>query len=160
MKKENQIPAMLEEPIGLYITKFHGILSLLGFSKAQEVYEKFDFIKLIRKGISRKSLDHLMDATGISTLEMAQIFHTSDRTLRRYTADTILNAEQSERAIELAKLYTRGEEVFESLDRFKIWMDTSILALNNEKPKAFLDTSLGIELLMEELGRIEHGIFA
>ncbi len=71
-----------------------------------------------------------------------------------------LNAEQSERVIELAKLYSRGEEVFDSLDAFKEWMDNRIMALGNKKPKEFLDTSLGIEMLMNELGRIEQGIFA
>jgi uncharacterized protein (DUF2384 family) len=32
--------------------------------------------------------------------------------------------------------------------------------LGNIKPKELLDTSLGIEILMNELGKIEHGIFA
>jgi putative toxin-antitoxin system antitoxin component (TIGR02293 family) len=101
-----------------------------------------------------------MKNTGISALEMSDILHTTDRTLRRYTEDTVLNPEQSERALEIARLYTRGTEVFESLDGFKEWMNSSVVALGSKKPKEFLDTSLGIEILMEELGRIEHGIFA
>ena len=67
---------------------------------------------------------------------------------------------KSEKALEITQLYSRGEEVFGSLILFEKWMDTSTAALGNKKPKAFLDTSLGIEILMEELGRIEHGIFA
>jgi putative toxin-antitoxin system antitoxin component (TIGR02293 family) len=121
---------------------------------------KYDFIDLIRKGVSRKALDFLMETTGITPLEMAAIMHTSDRTLRRYTASKLLNPEQSERVIELARLYSRGEEVFGSLDAFKEWIESNVIALGNKKPKEFFDTSLGIELLMEELGRIEHGIFA
>lgn len=91
---------------------------------------------------------------------MANILHTTDRTLRRYTAKQKLNPEQSERLIEMAKLYTRGEDVFESLENFKTWMATPVAALGNKQPKDFLDTSMGIQLLMDELGRIEHGIFA
>lgn len=124
------------------------------------VTDEYQFIELIRKGVARKSLDHLMQATGITPVEMAAIMHTSDRTLRRYTPATLLNAEQSERVIELARLYSRGEEVFGSLEAFKTWMESAVLALGNQKPKAFLDTSLGIELLMDELGKIEHGVFA
>jgi putative toxin-antitoxin system antitoxin component (TIGR02293 family) len=62
--------------------------------------------------------------------------------------------------IELAKIYSRGEEVFGTLDAFREWMQSSVRALGDKRPREFLDTSIGIEMLMEELGRIEHGIFA
>jgi uncharacterized protein (DUF2384 family) len=39
-------------------------------------------------------------------------------------------------------------------------MDANVPALGGQKPKSFLDTSLGISMLMAELGRIEHGVFA
>jgi len=124
------------------------------------IKEEQDFIPLIKKGIPRKSLDYLMLNTGLSAPEIASIIHTSDRTLRRYKPSKLLNPEQSERVVELARLYSRGEEVFGGLDRFKEWMGSTVMSLGNKIPKNFLDTSLGIELLMDELGRIEHGIFA
>ena len=107
-----------------------------------------------------QTLLHLIKTTDISASEIASILHTSERTLRRYTTETLLNPEQSERIIELARLFSRGSEVFGSLDNFKTWMNSTIVALGNIKPKELLDTSLGIEILQEELGRIEHGIFA
>ena len=97
---------------------------------------------------------------GFTTTEIAQIIHTSDRTLRRYTPGQKLDAEQSERVLELARLYCRGEVVFGTIEHFKKWMDREVMALGDQKPKTFLDTSLGIEMLMDELGRIEHGVFA
>lgn len=124
------------------------------------VQNKTDLISLVRTGVSKKSLDHILSATDITALEMADIIHTTDRTLRRYTSSHLLNPEQSERIIELATLYARGEEVFESLDAFKLWMNTPVMALDNKKPKTFLDTSIGIDFLLTELGRIEHGVFA
>jgi putative toxin-antitoxin system antitoxin component (TIGR02293 family) len=169
MKKyslEQQQILAAEEPMAVYSTSgaVGASLNLLGgsdvFKGKTEITGKFDYLNIIRKGLSRKSLDYLMKNTGISALEMSDILHTTDRTLRRYTEDTVLNPEQSERALEIARLYTRGTEVFESLDGFKEWMNSSVVALGSKKPKEFLDTSLGIEILMEELGRIEHGIFA
>ena len=109
---------------------------------------------------AKKALDNLINITGISSAEMSAIMRTSERTLRRYSPKQKLNAEQSERVIELAKIYSRGEQVFGTLDAFKEWMNGSVMALGNKKPKEFLDTSMGIEMLMDELGRIEHGIFA
>ncbi|MEJ0103504.1 MAG: antitoxin Xre-like helix-turn-helix domain-containing protein [Bacteroidota bacterium] len=118
------------------------------------------FIQCIREGVPKKALDSLIDITGISNIEISAIIRTSDRTLRRYSPKQKLNAEQSERVIELAKIYSRGEEVFGTLDAFKEWMNGSVMALGNKRPKEFLDTSMGIEMLMDELGRIEYGIFA
>ena len=102
----------------------------------------------------------LMDIADISLNEMASIVHTSDRTLRRYTSQQNLSQEQSERVVEMARLYSRGEEVFGTLDKFRQWKDATLLPFGNKKPKAFLDTSLGIGMIMDELGRIEHGILA
>ena len=117
-------------------------------------------LKLIRGGLTRGSLDTLMKKTGLDIYELADILEVTDRTLRRYTAEEVLNKRLSERALEIAKLYSRGEEVFGDAPSFKQWMDTEVPALGHQKPKSFLDTSLGIQMLMDELGRIEHGVFA
>ena len=134
-----------------------GVASSVPFNAVQNVA---DFIHCIRAGVPKKALDNLVEVTGLGNAEMAGIVRTSERTLRRYSAKQKLNAEQSERVIELAKVYSRGEEVFGSLDAFREWMNGVVLALGNKKPKELLDTSLGIEMIMDELGRIEHGIFA
>jgi len=60
----------------------------------------------------------------------------------------------------MAKLYSRGEEVFGNMEKFREWMNTVLLPFGNKKPKEFLDTSLGIRMILDELGRIEHGILA
>ena len=119
-----------------------------------------NFIAAIRKGVTKRSIHKLMEVTGITPTEMASIIRLSDRTLRRYKSQTLLNPEQSEKVVELARLYSRGEEAFGNLENFKEWMNSTVMALGNKKPKEFLDTSLGIDILMDELGRIEHGIFA
>jgi len=135
---------------------FLGMEGRKGFS----ITDFSDFISVIRKGVSKKAMDKLMEITGIAAKEMASIMRLSDRTLRRYNSQTLLNPEQSERVIELARLYSRGEQVFGNLESFKEWMNSTVMALGNKKPKEFLDTSLGINILMDELGKIEHGIFA
>lgn len=143
-----------------YVKRAIALLGLSSVKPFNEVENVNDFIHCIREGVPRQALDSLLNVTGITTNEITNIIRTSDRTLRRYTAKQKLNAEQSERVIEVAKLYSRGEEVFGTLDAFKEWMNSTVMALGNKKPKEFLDTSLGIEMLMDELGRIEQGIFA
>ncbi len=136
------------------------IMGMTGIQPFTDVINENDFISVIRDGVPKKALDHLLSITGITTGEVSGIIRISDRTLRRYTSKQKLSPVQSEKIIELARLYSRGEEVFGTLGRFREWMDDTVMALGNKTPKAFLDTSLGIEMLMDELGRIEQGIFA
>ncbi|MCF8448631.1 MAG: DUF2384 domain-containing protein [Taibaiella sp.] len=137
-----------------------GIMGMNGKKDFASIRNENDFIDIIRSGIPRQVMDHLMLVADISLSEMAAITHTSDRTLRRYTPNQKLSQEQSERMIELARLYTRGEEVFGTLADFRQWMDTKLIPFGDKKPKEYLDTSLGIGIIMEELGRIQYGIFA
>ncbi|AHF16608.1 type II RES/Xre toxin-antitoxin system antitoxin [Niabella soli] len=167
-KSPKEQPAnVLQEPAVAYgiaqSRQVRNSLSLMGLADIaayKTIQSTTDFIERIREGLPKKALDHLSEIAGLTDIEMAGIIHTSDRTLRRYAASQKLNAEQSERIIELARLYTRGADVFDDIESFKIWMATPVDALGGKKPKVFLDTSMGIELLMEELGRIEQGIFA
>ena len=152
--------AKTTSPLENFITRSITLLGMGTLSTFSKVNTATDFISVIRSGVPKKALDNLLYNTGITVPEISRIIRTSDRTLRRYTASQKLNPEQSERVIELAKLYSRGEEVFNNMDTFKDWMNSNVIALGNKKPKEFLDTSIGIDLLMNELGKIEHGIFA
>ena len=146
-----------QDPVAL---RTIGLMGMQGKRDFANIKNENDFIGIIRAGIPKQAMTNIMDITDISLTEMAAITHTSDRTLRRYTPTQKLSQDLSERMIELAKLYTRGEEVFGTLEKFRRWMDTILLPLGNKKPKEFLDTSLGIGMIWNEIGRIEHGILA
>lgn len=137
------------------------MMSLLHVSNAAvALHDETDLIDIIRKGISKKSLDHLITQIGYTLTDIASVLHVSDRNLRRYAPSEKLSTEQSERLVEIARLYAKGEDVFGSIEVFNNWMNSTVRALGNTTPKSFLDTSLGIRLLTKELGRIEHGVFA
>lgn len=120
----------------------------------------FDFIQLSRSGIIKEALLNLSRQLSFSLSELAQVVHVSERTLQRYADDAKLSADTSERAILLSQLYQRGTEVFGQLENFKEWMRTSLPAFNYQTPISLLDTTFGFQLIQDELGRIEHGIFA
>lgn len=164
---ERSTKNILCEPIATYAAvsstatgRTINIMGMNGKKEFESIKSENDFINVIRAGIPRQAMTTLMTIADLSLLEMASITHTSDRTLRRYKPQQKLSQEQSERMIELAKLYSRGEEVFGKLASFRQWMDTVLQPFGNKKPKEFLDTSLGINMILDELGRIEHGIFA
>lgn len=145
-------------PIDAFLSSvlaFIGMINPRGKSTSES-----DLIPIIRKGLGKKHLDALMETTGLHLAAMARILHVSERTMHRYANDTLLNPEISERLIEIAKIYARGQEVFGDLESFKSWMDQSVPALGSKRPIDFLDTSIGIRLIEDELGRMEHGVYA
>lgn len=136
-------------------------LALLGLKQHDslpDIPTDFDMVGVIRNGLSKKAMDEMMAHLDISSLEMSRILHTSDRTMRRFTDETVLNPGQSERLIELARLFAHGEDVFGSADRFRRWINGPVYSLGGQHPIDLLDTSLGISLVNDTLGRIEHGI--
>jgi putative toxin-antitoxin system antitoxin component (TIGR02293 family) len=166
-KEENPSSNVVSEPMIAYATEMSGAamrtIGLMGMTGKKDftaIRNETDFINIIRNGIPRQAMDNLMNIADLSLTEMAAIIHTSDRTLRRYEANQRLSQEQSERMIEMARLYSRGEEVMGSIDTFKEWMNTKLVAFGGQRPKDYLDTSLGIAMIMDELGRLQHGIFA
>lgn len=141
------------------IKKVNNIMGISGRKTKEDHLDSY-YIHLIRKGVPRKAIDRLISATGFTEDEMSSLLHISKRTLQRRDPQTLLNPEQSERLIEIAKLYSKGSDAFGNLENFRHWMSQEIISLGNKKPKDFLDTSLGINMLLDELGRIEHGVFS
>ncbi|MFX0194763.1 MAG: antitoxin Xre/MbcA/ParS toxin-binding domain-containing protein, partial [Candidatus Hodarchaeota archaeon] len=45
-------------------------------------------------------------------------------------------------------------------DKFLAWMDHPNRALADKTPLSLLNSRFGAEMLLDELGRIEHGVFA
>jgi len=120
----------------------------------------YDILKATRQGLPKHGLMALAKRISLTLQEFANIMHISERTLQRYDDDEIIKTEYAEKAVELARLYTRGEEVFGSMDKFKIWMKTPVHVFRGDTPVSLLDTSIGFDMVFKELGRIEHGIFA
>jgi putative toxin-antitoxin system antitoxin component (TIGR02293 family) len=152
----------VNEPMAMYITQVSStpFYNLLGGTKTATTSSDFDIIKLARQGFPKKALLALAKKISLNIQELSNILHISERTLQRYEDDAIIKTEYAEKAVELARLYTRGEEVFGSMDKFKLWVKAPSFVFKGEAPVTILDTSAGFDMVFKELGRIEHGIFA
>jgi putative toxin-antitoxin system antitoxin component (TIGR02293 family) len=163
-KKHQHIETIneLNEPMAIYNTMPASNLFavVLGTTARQFMGNSFDMLTISRNGLPKSGLMALAKKISLTLQEFANIMHISERTLQRYEDDTIIKTEYTEKAIELARLYTRGEEVFGTLDKFKTWMKTPLYVFKGETPVSLLDTSIGFDMIFKELGRIEYGIFA
>ena len=149
--KEEKLPMVMEKEMPSYAeATFSSITS----------DDAHNLINRARIGISMRQLEKIINRYDLTLKEIAAILNISERTLQRYEDADILSKDASDRALHLQRLYERGAEVFGTLDNFMSWMKSPILIFKNEKPISFLDTIFGFEMLEDELGRIEHGIFA
>lgn len=153
---------VVNEPMAAYVTSgpINAFYNLLGSPKSVRLSNDFEIIKFAREGFPKRLLLALAKKISLTIQELSIILHISERTLQRYDDDAIIKTEYAEKAVELARLYTRGEEVFGTMDKFKLWVKAPNLIFNGEAPVSMLDTSAGFNMVFKELGRIEHGIFA
>lgn len=123
--------------------------------------DNVELIKLTRSGIQYNLFEEIVKANSYTIKEWSRFLHLTERTIQRYKKEKKkFEPIQSERIIEIAKLQQKGQEVFGSTQGFNDWMNSSIVALGNVKPIELLDNGFGIDMLTDELGRIEHGVFA
>ena len=126
----------------------------------EPINNQYDLIKLTRQGLSKKQLLFLAKKLSLSLNEISKILPLSIRTLQRYRKDHILNPDVSDQIILIAELYSIGLNVFGELEKFSKWLRNPNTALSNHCPIDLIDTSFGIELIKDELGRIQHGVFS
>ena len=119
-----------------------------------------DLITLGDQGLSKSALTNLANFLDLSLAQVAQIVSISERTLQRYSANQKLNRNISEHILHIAEVAAKGLEIFEDQHRFLAWLNHPNTALANQPPVSLLKSRFGIMLLLKELGKLEHGVFA
>jgi putative toxin-antitoxin system antitoxin component (TIGR02293 family) len=123
--------------------------------------DNVELIKLTRNGIQYELFEDIMNANSYTLKQWSRFLPITERTIQRYKKEKKkFEPIQSERILEIAKLQQKGEAVFGSSLHVNEWMNSIIVALGNIKHVELLDNGFGIEMLMDELGRIEHGVLA
>ncbi len=123
-----------------------------------------DLIALTQEGLPITALKNLQNELGLTNREVTQLMGLSESTLiRRYkavNADQRLTRDETDKLIHVSKVVARGMEVFESEEKFELWLRSEVRALGNKRPLDLLWSSLGREQILEILIRIEHGIYS
>lgn len=121
----------------------------------------FSLINAIKEGVNFTFFERLAISIPFTLREWSAYLHLSERSLQRYKKQKgTFNAVTSEKIIEITMLNKFGIEVFGKQENFNVWLNTKNVALKGIKPKELLDSSFGIQLLKDELTRIEHGVLA
>jgi putative toxin-antitoxin system antitoxin component (TIGR02293 family) len=117
-------------------------------------------LKAIRRGLESTAIVDLMRVTGATQVDLAHILSLTEPTLRKYIKERReLNTGVSEHIIQLFELFDKGMDTFGSLEEFKNWLPHHNIGIN-AKPIELLDTITGINMVMNELRRIDYGVLA
>lgn len=131
------------------------------FNDWDDESQRYDIIQLVREGIPYADFLDFFRNDPFTDKEWSEYLGISTRTLDRYKmGQKSFPAKQSERIIEIKRLMDYGESVFEDYGNFMEWLETSNIPMGGITPKGILDTTIGINMVHDQLGRIEHGILA
>jgi putative toxin-antitoxin system antitoxin component (TIGR02293 family) len=146
--------------------KYSAIVEALGGEKVvgYQLHSEMDLVNLVSHGLTRQALFHLSNTLRLTLSEAASIFHISLRTLQRYkqredSVQEVLDSAVSDRMVQLADLYAYGSEVLGEAIFLK-WLQTPLRTLGGKMPKELLFSSVGIEMVKDELTRIEYGVYS
>ncbi len=120
----------------------------------------FAYLKILKNGLHRNSVNSFIKHSNLTKKQVSRLIHVSERTLQRKSPDKPMDINASERLIELTRLFHKGINVFGKKEKFLTWLERPNKSLGNSKPIDLIETSIGIDLVMNELVRIEHGVFS
>jgi len=142
------------------MTKANALVSRMSFDVVDDNSIMY-LINEVRKGIDYHIFTSVIKNLPLSISEWSGILHVSERTMQRYKKEKrAFDTLQSEKIIQVTMLFRYGADVFGSYEKLHRWLETESLSLGKVRPKELLDSSFGIDLLKDELTRIEHGILA
>ncbi|MEA1786378.1 DNA recombination protein RmuC [Arenibacter sp. GZD96] len=150
------------EPIGtsVYAAEPERILASVSYDWNDDA-RSLALVRLIREGMDYHTFETVAAQTPLKDKDWALVLDTTLRTLVRYKKDNKTFApKQTEKIVEIQQLMHYGEEVFGAMDSFHSWLMMDNVAMGGVSPKELLDTSVGLGIVKDALGRIEHGILA
>ncbi len=103
----------------------------------------------------------IADKVPFTQTEWASILHISERTLQRYAKNNGSFAPiNADRALQIAQVINEGKITFGKSDLFYKWLKQKPLMLEGSLSLESLTTTHGIQMVLTQLGRIQHGILA
>jgi putative toxin-antitoxin system antitoxin component (TIGR02293 family) len=121
--------------------------------------EAVSLIYATRQGLSFDYFNKILSYIPLKISEWSKYLNLSERTMQRYKKEhKHFDSIYAEKILEITLLYQNGEEVFGSSELFNQWMNIENVALGGVKPKSLLDSTFGINLIKDELTRLEQGV--
>ncbi|MEX0646742.1 MAG: antitoxin Xre/MbcA/ParS toxin-binding domain-containing protein [Balneolaceae bacterium] len=123
--------------------------------------DTYQLVSKAQDGISVNAFFDILTISGLSKEELSGLLDVSFKTIQRYQKEEKkLSALNSEQLLKMIGLYQKAENIFGTIESFNSWLRKPAIGIGGKEPLKFMQTSGGIDLLLEELHRIEYGALA
>jgi len=132
-------------------------------SKTEEAGSQYRSVKALPqvKDFTYSEFKKIADKTPFTQAEWASILHVSERTLQRYAKNNGSFAPiNAERALQIEKVIKEGKITFGKVENFYNWLKKNPYMLEGNLSFDSLSSYEGIQKVLTQLGRIQHGILA
>lgn len=155
---------MVAEEMATYVTslpRYSRYPTLKGIPLTSFFSDRMMMVDVIRKGIPTSLFMSIKEMTPFSDQEWSDFLDISLKSLQRYKkeSDYVFRSIHSEKIIELMEVTAVGLEVFDTGKDFASWLNANSHALGNRRPIELLRDSYGKEMVLNELHRIDQGVF-
>lgn len=164
--EENKTINVVNEAAAVYVRSIKPSQVVYDINKSFTFNDFLDnrllVIHAIKTGVSYSFFSKLKKIIPFTDEDWAEVLNISTKSLQRYKLEDNFRFKpiHSEKIIEIAEVCHIGNVVFDSQKQFHLWLHTPSFALGGLKPFELLQDSYGKEMVVQELHKIEHGIFA
>jgi putative toxin-antitoxin system antitoxin component (TIGR02293 family) len=115
----------------------------------------------VRKGLPSVFVVEMSDALQMPRATFLEHLQLPRSTIEsRIKGKRALSSTEGDAVLRAAKAFTRAQEVLEDRAAATAWLKRPIRSLGGVTPMSLMDTDSGYALVMDTLGKIEHGVVA
>ena len=132
-----------------------------GPKKIAKIDNAHSLMEVSRSGITYIEFYQWAREFNLSSHDWAELLHMPYRTFNRYKAENRLFRDHyADRILRIFSFINAGIQFFGDRDIFFQWLKMPSFHLGNNTPFSYMDSSFGVDYLIDYLGRMEHGVFA
>ncbi len=145
VESSNDISLIAKEPVASY---------------GSVMNDRFRLSSILQAGFRYTLFERLMSLMPFNLSDWSDILDMAPKTMARYKADDkSFRPIHAEKIIDMAKVTEAGLTFFEDMADFKVWLRTPSMAFNKKAPMDLITDGYGRSLVLDQLVRMEHGIF-
>jgi len=113
----------------------------------------------LETGIPTTAIEDISSYLDISVIELINYLRISRSTWHRRKKAGKLDFDLSDKVLQVTKLLEYAENVFGNSKKVRLWFKIPSIVFENRLPVELIGSLSGINLINDELIRIEHGVF-
>jgi len=123
--------------------------------------DRLELSDKVQTGFPFNSFVILTRSLGVTNKELAELVQISPRTLNRRKKEGKFKADESDRLLRFARIFTYALGLYEGdKEAAQYWLSSGSQALKGDSPLEVCKTEEGARELENLIVRLEHGVFA